>query len=98
MVDELHCELFDNENRGRYAKNDGNKDLGCHGLYTKKYCELDIICVLHLPGIGISEEKCLFFRQINNEERGVGRLVGKKVSYSKKFCEFDFCEYPSIRK
>lgn len=46
----------------------------------------------------ISEEKCLFSRQINNEERGVGRLVGKKVSYSKKFCEFDFCEYPSIRK
>ena len=46
----------------------------------------------------ISEEKCLFSRQINNEERGVGRLVGKKVSYSIKFCEFDFCEYPSIRK
>lgn len=46
----------------------------------------------------ISEEKCLFSRQINNEERGVGRLVGKKISYSIKFCEFDLCEYPSIRK
>ena len=45
-----------------------------------------------------SLKKNVFFRQINNEERGVGRLVGKKVSYSKKFCEFDFCEYPSIRK
>lgn len=56
------------------------------------------LCTPSLPGMGISEEKCLFSRQINNEERGVGRLVGKKISYSIKFCEFDLCEYPSIRK
>lgn len=67
-------------------------------VYIQRSIAGHYLCTPSLPGIGISEEKCLFSRQINNEERGVGRLVGKKVSYSIKFCEFDFCEYPSIRK
>ena len=50
------------------------------------------------PSLPYLKKNVFFSRQINNEERGVGRLVGKKVSYSIKFCEFDFCEYPSIRK